>query len=273
MTSIYDIYTIEECDGLCATPANTMGMGNPMLPTAEEPGTEPLTAKTKTEKKQKRKVDKPVKEGVLADMENTLKNGDITAQVVDFVDWYIDNQMVEYKRMDPDKTRTSYLNAMQLEGKNTIIIDVAKDDLRQIDVVVIKDAIPGNIKTIKFYNCKHGIWIRSFIGDISKVDIEVYTDNGKSFGNIETVFKNTCNDVKFGKLTCANFRINGMGITTLTIDNDSVVLEFEADSLHKLERMYGTLLNSDNVSLPKKVIETYLSQAGIIPWGCKLTVK
>ena len=277
MTSIYDIYTIEECDGLCATPANTMGMGNPMLPTAEEPGTEPLhpavNAPDVKAKAKKKKKHKDVKESVLDDIETNIKKGDNIAQLVSFIDWYIDNQMVEYKRMDPDKARTSYLSAMQLEGKNTIIIDVAKDDLRQIDVVVIKDAIPGNIKTIKFYNCKHGIWIRSFIGDISKVDIEVYTDNGKSFGNIETVFKNTCNDVKFGKLTCANFRINGMGITTLTIDNDSVVLEFEADSLHKLERMYGTLLNSDNVSLPKKVIETYLSQAGIIPWGCKLTVK
>ena len=46
MTNIHDIYN-EEC---CATPANTMGMGNPMLPTAEEPGTELLTATAKKAK-------------------------------------------------------------------------------------------------------------------------------------------------------------------------------------------------------------------------------
>ena len=206
-------------------------------------------------------------------MEDTIKAGDDAAKIIPFINWYIDNQMVEYKKIDKDKTRASYLDAMRLEGKNTIIIDVEKDDLRQVDVFVIKDAIPGNIKTIKFYNCKHAVWIRSVIGDLSKVDIEVYTDNGKSFGNIEAAFKNTCTDVKFGKLTCANFKINGMGITTLTIDNNSTILEFEADTLRKLERMYGNLLNSDSVSLPKKVIETYLSQNGIIPWGCKLNIR
>ena len=37
-----------------ATPCNTIGMGNPSLPTAEEPGTEPIcTAKCKKEKRKK----------------------------------------------------------------------------------------------------------------------------------------------------------------------------------------------------------------------------
>lgn len=44
-----------ECDG-CATPGNTVGMGNPMVPTNSSPGSEPLiTAKAKKEKIKKNK--------------------------------------------------------------------------------------------------------------------------------------------------------------------------------------------------------------------------
>jgi hypothetical protein len=44
MKNLYDIYEDGEGIGaIASTPANTVGMGNPMLPTAEEPGTEPLT--------------------------------------------------------------------------------------------------------------------------------------------------------------------------------------------------------------------------------------
>lgn len=45
-----------EMEGV-STPGNTMGMGNPMMPTDSTPGTEPLigTAKTKREKIKKRR--------------------------------------------------------------------------------------------------------------------------------------------------------------------------------------------------------------------------
>lgn len=44
-----------ECDG-CATPGNTIGMGNPMVLTGSSPGSEPLiTAKAKKEKIKKNK--------------------------------------------------------------------------------------------------------------------------------------------------------------------------------------------------------------------------
>lgn len=33
---------IRECGGICATPANTTGMGNPMPPTETENGSEPI---------------------------------------------------------------------------------------------------------------------------------------------------------------------------------------------------------------------------------------
>lgn len=55
MKRLFD-YLKEEC---MATPANTMGMGNPMPPTGDNFGSEPLvpTAKVKNEKpKKKRKI-------------------------------------------------------------------------------------------------------------------------------------------------------------------------------------------------------------------------
>ena len=119
MKDIYDIYETEGC----VTPANTMGMGNPMLPTAEEPGTEPLTAKAKREKK--RKV---VKEGILADVETNMRKGDDLAKtLLPFIEWYIDGQVREYKKFNKETLMDLYMESMSLEDKNTIIIDLSKE--------------------------------------------------------------------------------------------------------------------------------------------------
>ena len=85
MKNLYDIYE----NDITATPTNTVGLGNPMLPTAEEPGTEPLcTAKCKKEKKKKQ-----VKEGILDNMESTLASGD---KVMEFIEWYATQQLYAY---------------------------------------------------------------------------------------------------------------------------------------------------------------------------------
>ena len=47
---------LQEDAALNGTPANTMGMGNPMPPTEEQPGSEPLV--TAKPKKKKKKCDK-----------------------------------------------------------------------------------------------------------------------------------------------------------------------------------------------------------------------
>ena len=58
MKNLYDIY---EDGAITSTPGNTVGMGNPMLPTAEEPGTESLvTAKCEKDKKKCKKIKKYV---------------------------------------------------------------------------------------------------------------------------------------------------------------------------------------------------------------------
>ena len=155
MKDIYDIYETEGC----ATPANTMGIGNPMLPTAEEPGTEPLTAKAKKEKKRK-----AVKEGILADVETNMRKGDDLAKILlPFIEWYVDNQVREYKKCNKETLMDMYMKIMSVEDKNTIVIDLSKDTSSFADIMVVKDAIPGNIKTIKVYNCKYEFRIQSYI--------------------------------------------------------------------------------------------------------------
>lgn len=64
-------YIEEECAG-CATPGNTMGMGNPMPPTEEAPGSEPLCGKCKKEKK-KKKVTESILDDDLDGNENAMK--------------------------------------------------------------------------------------------------------------------------------------------------------------------------------------------------------
>ena len=265
MKHIFDIYN--ECD--CATPANTMGMGNPMLPTTEEPGTEPLTTKTKREKK--RKV---VKEGILADVETNMRKGDdLTKTLLPFIEWYVDGQVREYKKFNKETLMNLYMESMSLEDKNTIIIDLSKDGSSFADIMVVKDAIPGNIKTIKVYNCKYEFRIQSYIGDLSNIDIEVYRDNGKSYSNIQAAFKSKVgNDIRFGNVVCSCFTLLCTS-ENLTIGNDSIILELDTSASSALTNIYGKLSHVDSAKLNKKLVRTQLCQSGFLPWGCELNIR
>ena len=68
---------IEECGEGCAAPGNTMGMGNPMPPTGDQPGTEPIGSIVgpKKEKKNTSKRKKKVNESIL-DIEKNKEDMD-----------------------------------------------------------------------------------------------------------------------------------------------------------------------------------------------------
>lgn len=62
-----------ECDG--ATPGNTLGMGNPVVPTAGEPGSEPIIP---THPRKKKKIQKKnLKESILDDFDTLDKSIDL----------------------------------------------------------------------------------------------------------------------------------------------------------------------------------------------------
>ena len=78
------------------TPANTLGMGNPMTPTDTQPGSEPIvTAKSRKEKKNKSRT-KKLKESLLDDEDVLVSNHDgernyITNTVLNAITEYKNN--------------------------------------------------------------------------------------------------------------------------------------------------------------------------------------
>lgn len=269
MINIYDIYNVTECGEGCATPSNTIGIGNPMLPTAEEPGTEPLTptAKTKTEKKQKRKT---IKEGILDDIDASLNNGD---KLVSIIEWYKIQR--GYARENTDDVDIKLLmERLSFEGKDTLVID-CKDRVNEIvDEFFIKDALPNGIKTIKVINSKKSNFkIFSFTNDLSNINFIVFEDNERIYGNVIFHVKiRAGKDLKIGNLLCCDFFVNGPTIETLTIGDNSVVLDLHLEMCPKLNEIYGNFRDAQNITVRKNFIKYQLSMSGKFPWGASLNI-
>ena len=284
MRTLYDVYNIDECGEIASTPANTIGMGNPMLPTAEEPGTEPIipTAKTKTEKKQKKQKvkerilsDNGIKEGILSDMEDTLQAGD---DIVEFADWYATNLLAYYNKFDKSELMANLIGMISIENKDTVVIDVSKDKSTIGDSLIIKNPnIPGKIKTLKYINANKkvatNVHVLSYVGNIANINIEVYNDNGKSYGDINLKANKSAGQyLMLGKITCDTLLID-FGGDSLSINNDSIILELSLREAKNLTNLYAKLPHITSATVCKKLIQRQLSEAGIWPWGVKLDIR
>jgi hypothetical protein len=273
MKALYDIYTImgdeafyEEC---CATPGNTAGMGNPMLPTAEEPGTEPLvpTAKTKTEKKQKRKT---IKEGILDDIDASLGNGD---KLVSIIEWYKTQRGYAREATD-DSDIKLLMERLSFEGKDTLVIDCKGLINGIVDEFYIKDNLPKGIKHIKVINSKGTVFkVYSFTTDLSNINFSVFEDNGRMYGDIIFHAKiRAGKDLKIGDLTCSTFSVNAPAIETLTIGNNSVALEIHLGSCPKLNELYGPTRDAQDYTVCKNFIRYQLAASGKFAWGATMNI-
>jgi hypothetical protein len=275
MKNLYDIYE-DGIGAIASTPANTVGMGNPMLPTTEEPGTEPLTGvagKCKCKKKKKQ-----VKEGILDDIEISIDKGD---KAMEFINWYIDQtskEMTSFKKYVTEEF-ISKLYGMVTVDNDTVIIDMsnAKRSNLEFDLIVIYDTpIPSFIKTLKIYNqSKHSFDIQSYFTDISNCNIEVYCDNGKMYGSLTASFKTKDNDtIKFGNVTCDSLMVVGRKATSLVLGQNSCILELDTHSMYNLTDIYDkhALHNLQKIKATKKYIKHQLCQAGILPWGIDLNI-
>ena len=270
MKNLYNIYE----DGIITTPANTVGMGNPMLPTAEEPGTEPLTPTAKPKKKKKQ-----VKEGILDTMDDVLDSGD---KAVEFTNWFVEQVCNELKKYVPEKkSLISELINMVTVDNDTVIIDMSKNTGKinfDYDTIVIYDkTIPSWVKTLKVYN--QGKWplhINSYITDISSFNLEVYTDNGKSYGRITSSFKTKENDtIKFGNVVCDALIVTSRRASTLVLGADSIILELDVQSMFKMTEIYDkkALQHLTKLRATKQYIKHQLCQLGILPRGIDLYIK
>ena len=277
MKNLYDIYEDGEGIGaIASTPANTVGMGNPMLPTAEEPGTEPLTGVTGKCKCKKKK--KQVKEGILDDIEISIDKGD---KAMEFINWYIDQtskEMTNFKKYVTEDF-ISKLYGMVTVDNDTVIIDMsdAKRSNLEFDLMVIYDTpIPSFIKTLKIYNqSKHPFDIQSYFTDISNCNIEVYSDKGKMYGSLSASFKTKDNDtIKFGNVTCDSLTVLGRKATSLVLGPNSCILELDTHSMYNLTDIYDkrALHNLQKIKATKKYIKHQLCQTGVLPWGIDLNI-
>lgn len=269
MKHIIDFYENE----IVATPANTMGMGNPMPATDTTVGTEPLDPKHPKNKKKKKEF--KVAEGVLSDIDASLN---ATDEVIEFARWYTTAQL-DGKGEAAEDAIAMLLSGLQHTGKNEWTIDMDKQynykgKIGRYDpdrLLIPRTGLPKNVKKITFINATYGIFVASYVGDLSNLDIEVFKDNHRTFGNLECAFKMATagNDIKLGNITCDEFKINHPKMESLTI-KDNTIFEVRLDNNPELETVYGRFPNASLVKLSNKLVTHTLAQNGLIPWGCKL---
>ena len=276
MKNIFDIYDIDEsCDAICSTPANTIGMGNPMPPGEGQVGSEPMVGKCKKEKSKKKKCSEPwtepvVKEGILDNIENTLTSG---SETMEFIEWYVDNQLVEHKKLDRDTMIKNYINVISVNN-GVATINIKNDKESFADEMVIKKPIPNNIHTIKVYNCLAVFHLLTYIADISDIDFEIYKDEDRTYSSLWCSWhRSVSGEVSVGNIVCDAFRVmTPLKVETLTMGKDSVILEFDT-SRTTLTKFFGPLHSADVITFSKDLVKHTLQQAGIIPWGCKFNIK
>lgn len=277
MKNLYDIYE-DGVGAIASTPANTVGMGNPMLPTAEEPGTEPfVTAKCKKDKKKCKKI----KEGILDNIDNTINNLDnYDLAVLNFIDYLIVNKNSKYIKWEDDELKKFYLQKISSDKKGTIIIDYTNKNFWEasaLSYIPITKDIPVN--NIKIINCgKDTIVVKPFIADISKFNIEIYAYKDKKInsGNITI----SCEDSRFESIKLCTFKCNevklfGSSIKQVEINKNTSSFDcntFELDYCPNLEEIKGSILNITNIVLPAKYVKKCLCKAGIISNDSKLKI-
>lgn len=284
MKSILDFY---ECGLNPGQPANTLGMGNPCAPTDTENGSEPLVPNKKKKKtKSKEKID----EASLLDIEGTISEGD---DVVEFTQWFLEAAIEGFSltkigskiKIDFDEYLPRLSSCIISPSKGVFILDVIKMfdakctnicDRMQLTENAIKK-LPKFVKTIKIYNLTHGEYkLSCYTNDISKINIEVYSDEGRSYGNLVCVFwsKIKNNNVKLGKITCADFKVGTYAskIESILLAKDSTMIEVDLSENENLIDIYGRFEHAMLVKFPRQLVEKQLANAGIIPHGCELRI-
>ena len=283
MKNIIDFY---EC-GLNATPANTMGMGNPMPAIENTPGSEPLVPvkKCKKAKYEKEKID----EASLLDIEGTIAEGD---DAVEFAQWLLNSVIYGFeitgakcRTADIEDALSKMATCVSSPSKGVYVIDVNKMfdvgmaenwDRLHITEKSLKE-LPKKVKAIKIYNFKYGSYqLNCYTHDISKINIEVYSDEGRSYGDLQVVFWNKIKNknVKLGKITCSNFRLGTYSskIESVLLAKDSTMIEVDLSENENLTDIYGRFEHAMSVKFPRQVVARQLASAGIIPHGCELRI-
>ena len=283
MKSILDFY---ECGLNAGQPANTLGIGNPMPATENTPGSEPLVPnKKKKNTKSKEKID----EASLLDIEGSISEGD---DIVEFAQWFLEATIEGFSLTDGAKLKIDFddylpklASCVVSPSKGVFILDTftmfdAECSKLCNRIHLTEKALknmPKGLKTIKIYNFKYGEYQMScYTHDVSKLNIEVYADEGKSYGNLICIFwsKNKNKNVKLGKITCSNFKIGTYAskIESIMLAKDSTMIEVDLSENENLTDVYGRFEHAMSVKFPRQLVSRQLASAGIIPHGCELKI-
>ncbi len=157
---------IEECGEGCSTPGNTMGMGNPMPPTEEAPGSEPLCGKCKKEKKKKK-----VTESIL-DTDNSEKNLDANiimswlkkaagdAQVEKCISLNDDLSISIKSRLgiDLEEPIPDYIRIKEIDGRGILAIEADKN---MQDLIIPENFLPKEFADLTIYHYNGAVIFKS----------------------------------------------------------------------------------------------------------------
>lgn len=291
ITSLIDFY---EC-GLNATPANTVGMGNPMPATENTPGSEPLvpTKKCKKAKCKKEKIDEA---SILGDLEDTLKTGDdIVNAIFDLANHLADcakqYENVSYTE-DEIMELTNYAinNKAISTGKPGEIIydskgfDNIKDRKTSIfvrelfynfDAITINPkTFPKSIKKIIFKNFSIDCDIDLYgDNDISNLDIIVEGDAA-----LRVTVKESNNIVKLGKVICNEFIMSDNYIKNIkpvgvSFKSGSSIKNIDLGDCSHIESIEGSKLGVTYFSLNKNIVRHNLIKSGIASSKTKINLE
>lgn len=286
MKSIIDFY---EC-GLNATPANTMGMGNPMPATENTPGSEPLvpSKKCKKAKCKKEKID----EASILDIEGTIKDGDNVVYIIDYIKFLAESKRLErYDESDINDVINYCLkyNVLVCNKPGEIVCDYsnlekgARDDrmsfFKSYSLVCAASGIEidtklltKSIKKITFKNFKTEICLDLFgNNDLSGVDLE-FTE-----GNLKITAMDSDAIVKFGKVNCntlyvrdnLNKDIHPKGISLKT---GSTIQTLDLSKCHQLGLLIGKKLNISSIALNPNFVEYAVRNSGFANQNTKAWV-
>jgi hypothetical protein len=157
---------IEECGEGCSTPGNTMGMGNPMPPTEEAPGSEPLCGKCKKEKKKKK-----VTESIL-DTDNSEKNldaniimswlkkaaGDAQAEKCISINDDLSISIKGRLGIDLEEPIPDYIRIKEIDGRGILAIE---SDKNMQDLIIPADFLPKELTDLTIYHYNGAVIFKS----------------------------------------------------------------------------------------------------------------
>ena len=286
MKSILDFY---EC-GLNATPANTMGMGNPMPATENTSGSEPLVPanKCKKAKCKKEKID----EASLLDIEGSIKYGDNAVCIIDYVNFLAKSNTHEpYTENDINGVINYCLkyNVLTCNKSGEILCDYgnlekgANNDkmmfFKSYSLVCSASGIdidtkllPKSIKKITFKNFNTELCLDIFgNNDLSGVDLEFMG------GNLKITTMDNDAIVKFGKVNCntlyvrdnRNKDIHTKGISLKT---GSTIQTLDLSKCQQLGLLIGKKLNIGNIALNPNFAEHAVRNSGFANQNTKAWV-